>query len=55
LMVENGLVQFIATDAHDSKRRSPDFGKTEKWIKSKYGNAEADVYFRHNPSLILDV
>ena len=54
LMMENGLVQFIATDAHDSKRRSPDLQKAAKWIAGKHGRTNLKMYLQENPAMILD-
>lgn len=53
-MLNGGMVQFIATDAHDTKERCPKFGKAADRIEKKYGETEALDYLYKNPKMILE-
>ena len=52
-MMKNGLVSFVATDAHDLKDRSPKFGKSISWMSRKYGEAQVKEYLVKNPRKII--
>ena len=53
-MLEQGMVKFIATDAHDTQKRSPGFGKAAEWITKKYGEEDLREYLRDNPQKIIE-
>ena len=53
-MIKKGYVQFIATDAHDTTKRLPQFSKTEEWLLKKYGKSETIDYLYKNPKMILE-
>lgn len=53
-MIKNGMIQFVATDAHDAVKRTPTFTKTSDWIVKKYGEAEMQEYLYDNPRLIIE-
>ena len=54
LMLEQGMVKFIATDAHDTEKRCPAFGKAAEWISKKYGEEDLKEYLQNNPRMILE-
>jgi len=54
LMLKNGLIQFVATDAHDTTKRAPTFEKVSDWITKKYGEAELKEYLYENPTIIIE-
>ena len=53
-MLEQGMVKFIATDAHDTNKRYPGFGKAAEWIAKKYGEEDLWEYLRDNPQKIIE-
>lgn len=52
LMAED-MVDFIATDAHDLKKRAPDFDRCIQYVEKKKGPAYVRRVFVHNPGMIL--
>lgn len=52
-LVEEDLVSFAATDAHDTVERVPQFGKSIAWISKKYGQDQLQEYLIDNPKKIL--
>ena len=52
-MLKSGMIQFIATDAHDLEKRPPEFGKAADWIEKKFGAEELMTYLAKNPQMIL--
>lgn len=48
-MLANRWVHFIATDAHDTKRRPPKMREAYDIISRKYGTAYADLICTDNP------
>lgn len=53
LMAKN-LVHFVASDAHDSVRRTPDLRKAFITIEKKYGSECAERLLLRNPRWILE-
>lgn len=53
-MLKAGLVSFIASDAHEDKRRTPKLDKCIKYIEKKYGEDFASKIFEVNPQRILE-
>lgn len=53
-MVKQGLIHFVASDAHDTAGRSPAFTKVSEWIGRKYGEEETSDYLYENPKKILE-
>lgn len=53
-MVKNDMIHFIATDAHNTDRRRPSFGKTAKWLRKKYGEEQLSDYLCGNPKMIIE-
>lgn len=52
-LLAEDMVDFIATDAHDMKKRAPDFDRCRQYIEKKKGPAFARRIFVHNPGMIL--
>ena len=52
-LLKQGLVQFIATDAHDTRKRAPELKKCANYITRKYGEEYAEDIFRNNPEHII--
>ncbi|MCM1345442.1 MAG: hypothetical protein NC246_16610 [Muribaculaceae bacterium] len=52
-LLKEGLVHFVATDAHDTERRKPELSGCAKYISRKYGEACARRLFHENPMRIL--
>lgn len=53
-ILETGMVQFLATDAHDITRRPPGFGNLPDRLRKKYGEARLQEYLWENPAKILE-
>lgn len=54
LMIKNGFIQFVATDAHDIGRRSPTLAKASDWITKKCGESELLEYLYENPRMVIE-
>ncbi|NTU43799.1 MAG: hypothetical protein HGA78_12280 [Nitrospirales bacterium] len=54
VMLEQGLVDFVATDAHNTKRRPPILSKAYAHVRKKFGEKVAERIFRENPSKVLN-
>lgn len=52
-LLKNGLVHFVATDAHDDSKRAPKLLECRKLVEKKYGRAYADKLFYDNPMSII--
>lgn len=52
-LLKQNLVSFVASDAHDDKKRVPDLDKAVKYIVKKYGEETAEKIFSTNPQKIL--
>lgn len=52
-LIKKNLVSFIATDSHEFKKRTPQFGKSIKWIEKKYGYKKVCEYLIKNPRKII--
>lgn len=53
-MIRNGLIQFVATDAHDLMKRPAQFGNAAKWIEKKTGESSLQELIQRNPQKILE-
>ena len=51
--VLNGLVDFIATDAHNEKERGPRIGRCADWLEKRLGEAERKRLLTGNPAAVL--
>ena len=52
-LLAEDMVDFIATDAHDMKKRAPDFDRCRQYIEKKKGPAFARKILIENPGMIL--
>ncbi|MCR5671568.1 MAG: protein-tyrosine-phosphatase [Butyrivibrio sp.] len=52
-LLKNELVHFVATDAHDTKRRSPKLTECRKYVERKFGEDYADRLFMTNPAKLI--
>ena len=52
-LLKEELVDFIATDCHDLKRRPPNLIKAIKYVEKKAGIAAVDRIFHENPMMII--
>ena len=50
---EDGLVDFIATDAHNEKERGPRIGRCADWLEKRLGEAERKRLLTGNPAAVL--
>ena len=53
-MMKGGMIQFVATDAHDLQKRQPNFSSASDWIEKKLGESEMKDYLYENPLKILE-
>ena len=53
-LLKEGLVSFIATDAHEDVKRVPRLSECVRYISKKYGEETAVKIFETNPQLILE-
>ena len=53
-MLKGGMIHFVATDAHDTVVRPPQFGKAVSWMEKRLGEEEALQYVSGNPQMILE-
>lgn len=52
-LLKHELVHFVATDAHDTKKRAPELKKCADYIVKKYGEDAAVNIFINNPESII--
>lgn len=52
-LLNYGLVDFVATDAHRDDVRKPEIQACANWIAKKYGLEEAETIFTTNPQKII--
>lgn len=52
-LVKKDYVTFLATDAHDAKKRTPQFGKSISWLEDKLGKKRQQEFVVSNPMKIL--
>ena len=52
-LLKNRLVHFVATDAHDIRRRAPKLADCRSYIQRKYGKDYADRIFYNNPMSVI--
>ena len=52
-LIKEDLVDFIASDAHNTKKRAPGFKKTIKYLERKKGSDYVERIFTENPSMII--
>jgi protein-tyrosine phosphatase len=52
--MERGLAHFVASDAHDAKRRSPVLAEAYRHVAERYGEQRAEALFVTNPRAVLE-
>ncbi len=52
-MLSDGLVDLLATDAHDTKARPPVLSRARDYVAARYGEEFAIGLVQHNPRAIL--
>lgn len=52
-LLRQGLVHFVASDAHDTDRRAPGLCACADYIIKRLGQREAERIFQENPSRII--
>ena len=52
-LLKEGMVHFVATDAHDPDRRKPDLAECVRYISRKYGEAFARRLVYENPVHVI--
>ena len=53
-MIKNGMIQFVATDAHDLEKRQLRLDEVSDWMKKKIEESEIRDYLYENPLKILE-
>jgi protein-tyrosine phosphatase len=53
LLLNRGLVHFVASDAHDPEDRTPRLDEAFAWVARRYGPAAAEHLFVLNPGCAL--
>lgn len=53
-LLKDGMVSFIASDAHDCKKRAPLLSKAAAYVEKKYGRDTAERIFIENPKKVID-
>jgi protein-tyrosine phosphatase len=53
-MIKKGLVDFVASDAHDPKKRSPVLSAAYKEVRKEFGTDISDRIFLMNPQKIVE-
>lgn len=53
-LLEEGLIDLVASDCHDLKHRPPLMGECARWMEKKLGRTQARRILRDNPQMILD-
>jgi protein-tyrosine phosphatase len=51
--IKNNLIDFIATDSHNTSSRAPNMKEAYKILLKKYGNEKANKIFNDNASKLL--
>lgn len=52
-LLENELIHFIASDAHDLKERTPNMSRCYEWLNKHYGSEYTDQLMYENALYIL--
>ena len=53
-LMKDGLVDFVATDAHDEAGRAPRMERCAAWLQKRYGGEERDRLLLRNPRAGLE-
>ena len=52
-LLKNGFAQFIASDAHSSKSRTPYLRNIEDFLNNYFGNDYSEILLKRNPEALL--
>lgn len=52
-IMKEGMLHFVATDAHDLLKRRPEFGKWADWVTKRHGKEMLVQLLDKNPEMIL--
>lgn len=52
-LLKHGMIQFIASDAHDTTHRTPRLSECFAYIRKKYGDEMAKACFQSNPERLI--
>jgi protein-tyrosine phosphatase len=52
-LMEQGLAHFVASDAHDTRRRTTDMREASDYVRSRFGVEAAQRVFEENPRAVL--
>jgi protein-tyrosine phosphatase len=53
-MIRRGLVDFVASDAHDIRNRRPILSRAYEEVKKEFGSGISDMLFFANPKKIIE-
>lgn len=53
MLLDDGMVQVIASDAHSSRYRTPQMDELVRYLKRRYTSMEVKMWLSENPSRIL--
>lgn len=54
MLLKEDLIHFVGTDAHDTKKRSPEIERCVKYIKKKAGEETVERLLRKNAQAVLE-
>lgn len=52
-LLKQGLVHFVASDAHDTRDRTPKLSEAFEWVSSRFGAKRAERLFLTNPAAVI--
>jgi protein-tyrosine phosphatase len=52
--IEEGLVHFVASDAHDTVRRPPRLDEARRLLAKRFGEEYADLLVEHHPRAVIE-
>ena len=53
-LLQQGLVHFVASDAHDTRARPPRLDEARAWVATAFDEATAEKLFVTNPAAVLN-
>lgn len=54
ILLNNNMVHFVGTDAHSSTKRRPLLKEAYEYVKSNYGQENAELLFNKNAELVIN-
>lgn len=52
-LLKNNIVHFVASDAHDTRRRAPKLSECYRFVEKKFGEEYATRLFTMNPARVI--